>query len=119
MTCRSVGDAIVCGPDNTTLRKRYLRCPMCECTTETVTRDDGWYGRVVMCCRCGDSWSDGELHERPFARGWRQRAIAKHRSLWDLATHGPDPTFEEMFPEYAEGRSVITIELPTPTEEPS
>lgn len=93
---------IICGPDNRFLRKRYLRCPMCECITEMVTRDGGWWGREVMCCRCGDSWQDGELHERPFAPRWRQKAIAEHRRLWDLATHGPDPTFGELFPEFVE-----------------
>lgn len=109
MTCRSLGAGVmVCSPDNRFLRKRYLRCPMCECITEMVRRFDGWYGTSSMCCRCGDSWSDGELHERPFARGWRARAIRQHRALWDIATHGPDPTFEEMFPEYARGPAIET-----------
>lgn len=107
MTCQQIGCVTVCGPDNTRLRKRYLRCPVCECTTEMVTRNDGWYGLVAMCCRCGDSWSGGELRERPFARGWRKRAVARHRRLWDQATHGPDPTFEELFPEYADNAPAV------------
>lgn len=88
----------LCGPSNspTLLRKRYRRCPVCECTTEMVERHEGWYGLTVMCCRCGDSWNDGELDPRPFSRGWRITAVREHRHLWDIATHGPDPTLEEL-----------------------
>lgn len=27
------------------------------------------------CLGCGDMWTDGEMHDRPFARGWRQENI--------------------------------------------
>jgi hypothetical protein len=97
MTCRSFGGAIVCGPSNDRLRKLYVRCPMCECITEMVWRDSGWYGDDMMCCRCGDSWCDGELIPRPFARGWRDRAVREHRRLWDLAAHGPGPSHVDLF----------------------
>lgn len=90
---------IICGPGTRFLRKRYLRCPSCTCITETVTRDGGYWGYEHRCCRCGDAWVDGELLERPFRPGWRRDAIARHRRLWDLATHGPDPTPQELFPE--------------------
>lgn len=100
MTCERLGGVIVCRPSDEFLRKRYRRCPVCECTTEMVERHEPWYGRTVMCCRCGDSWSDGELHERPFARGWRARSVRRYRVLWMRAGHGPDPTFEELYPEF-------------------
>lgn len=90
---------VICRPDSRFLRKRYEYCPMDQCTTEMVVRHEGWYGVTTMCCRCGDSWTDGELHERPLRRGWRREAVRRYRRLWDLATHGPDPTALELFPE--------------------
>lgn len=87
----------ICGPSDKLLRKRYLRCPMCQCITEHVTRDGGYWGYERHCCRCGDSWCDGELLERPFRPRWRRDSIASARRLWDRATHGPDPTAEELF----------------------
>jgi hypothetical protein len=96
MTCTSISPGVIaCGPNPSNRRKRYLRCPMCECITETVVSFGGWYGISCFCCRCGDGWCDGELYERPFARGWRKRAIARHRRMWDEATHGPEPTLYE------------------------
>jgi hypothetical protein len=89
----------ICGPSDEFLRKRYLRCPICQCITEHVTRDGGYWGYERHCCRCGDSWIDGELCPRPFKRGWRQKSIASVRRMWDRATHGPDPTYEELFGE--------------------
>lgn len=97
MSCRSIGPgAFICGPSNspTLLRKRYYRCPTCECITEMVVRHEGWYGITTMCCRCGDAWNDGWCY-RPFRRGWRRERVARHRELWDIALHGPDPTLEE------------------------
>lgn len=41
-----------------------------------------WYAPRWTCLGCGDSWSDGEMAPRPFARGWRQRAIAEARESW-------------------------------------
>lgn len=80
------------------LRKRYMRCPSCQCTTEMVVRHEAYYGLTAYCCRCGDSWQDGEMAARPFAPGWRREAIRAHRALWDRATHGPDPTVEQLYP---------------------
>jgi hypothetical protein len=90
---------IICRPSDEFLRKRYLHCVMCQVTTEAVLRFEAWYGVTHYCCRCGDAWTDGELHERPFARGWRDRAVRKHRKLWDQATHGPGPTFAQLMGE--------------------
>ncbi|GEL19304.1 hypothetical protein [Pseudonocardia asaccharolytica] len=108
----------VCGPDNRNLRKRYWRCPSCERITETVVRHGGWWGVDILCCRCGDRWTDGQLRPRPFQRGWRDERRRRHRQLWDAATHGPDPTFEELFPEYAARRPVVDVHLPDDEETP-
>jgi hypothetical protein len=36
-------------------------------------------------------------------RYWRKAAVKHHRKLWDRATHGPGPSFQELYPyEYAE-----------------
>lgn len=89
----------VCGPGLRNMRKRYRRCPSCECITEMVEQDGGYWGYMGMCCRCGDSWHDGEMLERPFRPGWRREAIAQHRQLWDeVATHG---RFDDPFAEVA------------------
>lgn len=93
MACHTYGNAIVCGPAARDLRKRYLRCPTCECTTEMVAQYQNWYGVDAMCCRCGDSWSNGELQPRPFYPRWRSEAARRHRRLWDLAVFGPPPDF--------------------------
>ena len=89
----------ICRPDNRFLRRRYHRCPVDECITEQVVRYEAWYGPTVWCCKCGDSWSGGELCTRPFARDWRRDAVRKARRLWDQATYGPPPSFTELFPE--------------------
>jgi hypothetical protein len=106
---------IICGPDDRFLRKRYLRCPMCECVTESVVRYELWHGATVTCLRCGDMWGDGELYPRPFRPGWRRDRITRGRKLWDLATHGPEPTLQEMdpvmFAEFA-SRPVVDV-VPT------
>lgn len=111
MSCLAVGGAILCGPDPRGYRKRYWRCPMCECRTETVVIYELWHGMTVRCCRCGDGWSDGQLFTRAFYRYWRRDAQRRARQLWDQATHGPFPTLHEldpvMFPDPDEGPSIL------------
>lgn len=101
MTCLQYGGAIVCGPDNRYLRRRIIRCPYCECMREMVVRYEGYYDATVMCTGCGDSWCDGERYPRPFSRNWRKSSVARYRALYAIATHGPAPSFEEMFGESA------------------
>lgn len=125
MPCVQVGPALVLMADNRWLRKRYLRCPSCQCITEMVVRFEAWYGDTTYCCRCGDWWQDGEMCPRPFQRGWRKKAIAKHRELWDRATFGPNPTLQELYPEYDEdywdeerelvtAQPIVDVHLPDP-----
>ena len=83
MTCRYFAGAIVCGSPVGVVRRKYLDCPVCERRTRFVIRFGGaWYGSTGTCCRCGDSWQDGEQGERPFARGWRKEAIAIAQQEW-------------------------------------
>lgn len=84
---------------NRHLRKRILRCPTDECRTEFVVRFEAYHGCTWMCCRCGDAWVDEGMRPRPLERDWRRKRGAYHRSLWDIATHGPDPTEQELYPE--------------------
>lgn len=86
MTCY-VGEGItICAPPRGVVCRRILRCPTCEQRRRFVQRFMGaWYGDLFTCVACGDSWGDGERLERPFQRGWRQRATAKARRAWTEA----------------------------------
>lgn len=48
-----------------------------------------YYGPTYICCHCGDRWSDGELLERPFARGWREPTIQRAKKRWAESPSGP------------------------------
>jgi len=73
--------AIVCRPA-TFLLRRIANCPVCERPRQFAGSDAAWYGTTWSCCGCGDSWTDGEMHPRPFARGWRKKAITEARRTW-------------------------------------
>jgi hypothetical protein len=87
VTCDHVhiGDACVMVCRSTfTYRRRVRDCPTCKRRRRFVLAvdDNPYYGSIWTCCGCGDSWSDGERMPRPFARGWRARAIAKAKARW-------------------------------------
>jgi hypothetical protein len=50
-----------------------LDCPTCERPRRMLARFQEWYGWTHTCAGCGEMWSDGEQHERPFAPGWRRQ----------------------------------------------
>ncbi len=82
----TVGDAIVCGVGLNPVRRRILPCPVCERPRRHVESWGGvWYGPTLTCCGCGDSWTDGELHPRPFQRAWRKEAIIRALRMWQEA----------------------------------
>ena len=58
-------------------------CPNCQWKRRIVAHFFEWYGPQFDCCGCGDSWGEEGIMERPFARGWRQKAIDKNRAAWD------------------------------------
>lgn len=96
---------VICRPSQF-LRRKMIHCPICKQLRRMAVVEALWYGATVTCCGCGDSWTDGEMHERPFKRGWRNEAIAKAKRDWDAA--GPydqaahDAWFREQHAELAE-----------------
>lgn len=74
----------VCSPP-AFLWRAIRNCPTCKQRRRFSGREQAWYGTTWTCCGCGDSWTDGEMHERPFKRGWRKGAIAHAKRTWDEA----------------------------------
>lgn len=91
-------------------RKRYLRCPTCECTTECVVAFYEWHDPWAGCCRCGESWSHEGIAERPWYRYWRRDRVRVHRKLWDEATFGPPPSLRDF-----RGEAVLVTEAVLPS----
>lgn len=90
-------NVFVCGPARSGDRRRILHCPVCERRRRHVVNFGGYWGITVHCCGCGDSWMDGELAPRPFARGWREKAIASAKRRYDAAPSGPAPGMCDQF----------------------
>lgn len=82
MSCRHIGNAIVCSPEVTKAKKWRRRCPSCTFRATHVGYFYEWYGWHVTCLRCGEQWQDGEWLERPFMPRWRQRNIEAARKRW-------------------------------------
>jgi hypothetical protein len=90
VTCQTInvsGSAVVvCAPPRGVVRRAVFACRNCRRRTRHVVRFGGiWYGSTDTCCACGDSWTGGERHERPFVRAWRAKATAKARADWRTA----------------------------------
>jgi hypothetical protein len=80
-----VSDLIICAPEVFRIR-RIADCPTCAKRRRFVGLHAGfWYSVTWTCCGCGDRWTDGERHERPFRRGWRKRAVEKARADYGTA----------------------------------
>lgn len=77
-------NVVVCRPNEFLLR-RITHCPTEQKRRRFSGRSAVWYGTTWTCCGCGDSWTDGERHERPFARGWRAKAMAGAKQVWEEA----------------------------------
>jgi ribosomal protein L37AE/L43A len=56
-------------------------CPTCERHRRMLARYQEWYGTTWTCAGCGDQWTDGERHPRPFAPGWRKDNIEHARKV--------------------------------------
>lgn len=50
-------------------------CPVCKKRRRFYSWFQEWYGWTSTCSGCGDRWTDGEMHERPFQRNWRKEEI--------------------------------------------
>ncbi|MBY4721014.1 MULTISPECIES: hypothetical protein [Ralstonia] len=50
-----------------------LDCPTCLRPRRMFSRYFEWYGASLTCAGCGEEWADGEMLERPFMVGWRDK----------------------------------------------
>ena len=64
-------------PDRAAIQRHA--CPTCGRRTYFTMTSTPWYGPTHTCLRCGDTWQEGERLERPFAPGWRARAVQAAR----------------------------------------
>ena len=87
MPCIDYGNATVCTSGVREIRRMIRSCPVCERRRRfvIVVPVSPYYSHTMTCLGCGDSWEDGERHERPFQRGWRQKAQTKARQQWTNA----------------------------------
>lgn len=78
------------------------------CPTEKVRRrftgwDEPYYGVTWTCCRCGSSWDLEEglrdWWHRDDMPGWRDKAAAEARALWDEAHAVGSPEHKAWFRE--------------------
>ena len=72
----------ICDGGPAHLERRIHLCPTEGRRRRFVVRMQLWYGAEWYCLGCGDAWADGELRPRPWARGWRAKAVARARELW-------------------------------------
>lgn len=72
---------VVCSPPSFDER-RVFYCPICKQRRRMLCRRFVWYGTELTCLGCGDSWTDGELHPRPFKPGWREESKQRARRLF-------------------------------------
>lgn len=72
---------IVCRPSRFPVRRRK-KCPTCAKVTRFAGYAYIWYDTDWTCLACGDSWGGGEMHARPFRRGWRAKAQARAAEIW-------------------------------------
>lgn len=87
MTCVKYGDgSVVCTSDPEYLR-RVRFCPVEQRRRRMVAQVADWYSATWTCCGCGDEWTDGEMHQRPFRPGWRRDNAAEAKRMW--ADHDP------------------------------
>ncbi len=49
-----------------------IDCPTCDRPRKMLAQFQDWYGWTMTCAGCGDTWTDGQMHPRPFAPGWRR-----------------------------------------------
>ena len=60
---------------------QVTHCPTCDRLRRMSAQFQEWYGWTLTCSGCGDMWSDGEMHPRPFAAGWRRQGREHARKV--------------------------------------
>lgn len=78
---------IICGGTVAQIRTVGQCQGLCRKPTarRIVAFDASPYYDPTVTCECGDSWSSGELMERPFRRGWRKAAQVRFEADWEKA----------------------------------
>jgi hypothetical protein len=109
---------IICRPPSFPIR-RILTCPTEGRRRRMAGRDHGpYYGPTITCLGCGDSWSCGEMLDRPFKRAWRKEAIAAAKRAWDEAGRYSRAEYEQWLADELAavmadfGASAEDVELP-------
>lgn len=100
MSCVPIQYGYICGVASRYQRRR-LKCQgQCGKPTARVVFSYGspYYAPTAHCVECGDTWSDGQLGERPFARAWRVKAIRRHTAMWDAGCACKVDSDEELYP---------------------
>lgn len=72
-------------PQATERKLVRTNCPTCKKTRFMAAWFTPWYGWDHTCLKCGESWQDGEMCERPFVRAWRQKSVEDARKRWRAA----------------------------------
>ena len=69
---------------------RHFKCPNCE-KRRFLSEYYSWYAPNHACLNCGDEYSYEGRKQRPFMRGWREKAIEKHnKRLAFLEENSPE-----------------------------
>jgi hypothetical protein len=93
--CHFGENIVICGSGGVRIQEHWT-CPECKVDgARLLVRwpSSGYYG-PLMTCECGDEYGDGYRLERPFARGWRQKAQAKFEEDWPSALpEGSQPNY--------------------------
>lgn len=107
----------ICRPSTINVRK-ILDCPTCKQRRRFAGFDSPpWYGITLTCCACGDTWTDGERMERPFARGWRVKSAAKAKATWATAVRLGSPAHQRFIREQLDRGRLIAPAPITVTKE--
>lgn len=74
----------ICRPATFSVR-RTAQCPTCGSAQRMAGFLQLWYGQTLTCLGCGDRWTDGEMHPRPFKPRWRAENKTAAQRWWDKA----------------------------------
>jgi hypothetical protein len=85
MAAGGTGMMFICDGGEKFEVRRIALCPIEHKRRRIYGYFQHWYGWQWYCAGCGDRWADGELGSRPFERGWRAKAIARHKEWWNGA----------------------------------
>lgn len=82
MTCTRYADNLIVCSTPTTRYRFMLKCPICKGRKRATRIFGGWYGDIITCCGCGNSWNDGYPMSRTRSERVKARNIAKAKAEW-------------------------------------